>query len=87
MQSYIFIRWGIFERGSDLKIEIYRESVWRIITTLGRTSAGALLCRVNIKFDDLWKHLVSESQKTIKCELVFAPIASDILTAPQPTSR
>ena len=87
MQSHIFILCSIFEQGSNLKIEIYKESQRRKIITLGHASEGELLCQVSVKFDDLWKHLVFELQKTTKCELTFASIASDTLTAPQPTLR
>jgi len=83
----MFIRYSIFEQGTDLTIKIYNESQWKKLFTLGRASEGDLLCQVSIKFDDLWKHLVSESQKTKKCELIFASVAFDILMAPQPTSR
>ena len=86
-QSHVFIQCSIFEQGTDLTIEIYKESRRRKLLTLGRASEGDLLCQVSIKFDDLWKHLVSESQKTTKCELIFVSIASDILTAPQRSSR
>ena len=82
------LRSSIFKEGSNLDIEIYkRHSRRRKILTLGHASEDEFLCKVNIKFDDLWKHLVSESQKTKKCEFIFALIASDILRAPQPTSR
>jgi len=53
----------------------------------GRVSENELLCKASIGFDDLWKHLVSESQKEAKCELVFALIASNILRVPQQTLR
>jgi len=86
-QSHISIRCSIFEQESDLTIKIYKESRCRKILTLRRASEGDLLCSANIKFDDLWKNLVLESQKTKKCELISASIASDILMAPQPTLR
>ena len=69
MQSYIFIRCSILEEGSDLNIEIYKESRQKKIMTLGRTLEGDLVCQVNIKFDDLWRHLVSESQKETNVSL------------------
>jgi len=87
MQSYIFIRCSILEEGSDLNIEIYKESRRKEIITLGRTLEGDLVCRVSIKFDDLWGHLVSESQEETKCELIFVSIASNGLRIPQQTSR
>jgi len=87
MQSYIFIRCSIFKEGSNLNIEIYKESRRKKIMTFGSVSEGDLLCRVSIKFDDLWRHLVAESQKETKCELMFVSIASDGLRIPQQTSR
>jgi len=86
-QPHVFIWCSIFEQGADLTIKLYKESRRRKLLTLGRASEGDLLCQVSVKFDDLWKHLVSESQKTTKCELIFVSIASDILTAPQRSSR
>ena len=69
---------SIFEEGNDLNIEIYeKHSLWQ----------DKLLCKVSIWFDDLWKHLVSESQKEAKCELVFTLIALNILRVPQQTLR
>ena len=80
MQSYMFIGCSIFKEGSGLNIEIYqRHSRRRKILTLGHASEDKFLCKANIKFDDLWKHLASESQKTTRCELIFALIASNIL--------
>ena len=81
------MRCSIFKEGDDLNIEIYKESQQKKIITLGRTSEGDLLCRVSIKFDDLWRHLVFESQKETKCELIFVSIASNGLRIPQQTSR
>jgi len=78
MQSYILMRCSIFEEGNDLNIEIYEKHSLR---------QDKLLCKASIRFDSLWKHLVSESQKEAKCELSFALIASNILRVPQPTSR
>ena len=87
MRSYIFMRCSIFKEGSDLNIEIYKESRRKKIMTRGHTLEGDLLCQVNIKFDDLWRHLVSESQKESKCELIFVSIASNGLRIPQQISR
>lgn len=68
---YIFMRCSIVKEGNNLNIEIYKESrQWKIIT-LGHVSEGDLLCRVSIKFDNLWRYLVSESQKETKCELIL----------------
>jgi len=71
-QSHIFIQCSIFEHESDLTIKIYKKSQRRRIVTFGRAPEGDILCQVSIKFDDLWKYLVSESQKTRKCELILA---------------
>jgi len=68
------MRCSIFEEGNDLNIEIYEKHSLR---------QDELLCKASIRFDNLWKHLVSESQKEAKCELVFASIASNILRVPQ----
>jgi len=78
---------SIFKEGSDLNIEIYKGSRRKKIITLGRTLEGDLVCQVNIKFDDLWRHLVSESQKETKCKLIFVSIASNGLRIPQQISR
>ena len=69
MQSYILMRCSIFKEGSDLNIEIYKKHSQRLeIITFGHASEDELLCKANIRFDDLWKHLVSDSQKEVKCE-------------------
>lgn len=85
MQSCIFMQCSIFKEENDLNIEIYKESQQRKIITLGRASEGHLLCRASIKFNDLWRHLVSESRKEIKCELIFTSVASDKLRILQRT--
>ena len=87
MQPYMFMQHSIIKEGGDLNIEIHKESRRRKIITLGRISEGDLLCEVNIKFDVLWKHLVLESQKESKCELIFALIGSNMLKIPQQTSQ
>jgi len=87
MQSYIFIRCSIFKEGNDMNIEIYKESRGKKIITFGSASEGNLLCQVSIKFDDLWRHLVSESQNEMKCKLIFVSITSGGLMIPQQTSR
>jgi len=88
MQSYILMWCSIFEEGNDLNIEIYKKhSLRQEIKTLGRASQDELLCKANIRFDNLWKQLVSELQKEAKCELAFALIASNILRVSQQSSR
>jgi len=87
MQSYLYVWCSILKEGSDLNIEIYKESQqWKIIT-FRRAPVSDLLCGISIKFDDLWKHLVSESQMETKCELILASISSNVLRMPQPTSQ
>jgi len=82
------MRCSIFEEGNDLNIEIYKKhSLRQEIKTLGRASQDEFLCKASIRFDDLWKHLVSSSQKEAKCELVFTLIALNILRVPQQTLR
>jgi len=82
------MRCSIFEEGNDLNVEIYKKHSLRLeIKTFGCALQDELLCKASIRFDDLWKHLVSESQKEEKCELVFTLIASNILRVPQPTSK
>jgi len=86
MQSYILTRCSIFEEGNDLNIEVYKKHSLRLeIRTFGHASQDELLCKASIRFDDLWKHLVSESQKEAKCELVFTLITLNILGVPQQT--
>ena len=68
------MRCSIFEEGNDLNVEIYEKHSLR---------QDKLLCKASIRFDDLWKHLVSESQKESKCELVFTLISLNILRVPQ----
>jgi len=86
-QLYIFMRYSIVKEGSDLNIEIHKQPQRRKIITLGRAPEGDLLCEAKIKFDVLWKHLVLESQKETKCELILALIAYDMLKIPQQTSQ
>jgi len=79
---------SIFEEGSTLNIKIYtRHSLWKKVLTCGQVSEDEYLSEAAIEFDDLWRHLISESQKTTKCESIFASIASDILRTAQQTLR
>ena len=68
---------SILNEGSDLNIEIHkyyrREKYLRIIYGNKDNSP----CRTSIKFDYLWKHLVSEEQEGTKCELIFCSITLD----------
>ena len=68
---------SILKEGSDLKIEIheyYRREKYLGIRHGNKDNSP---CRTSIKFDDLWKHLVSEAQKGTKCELIFCSITLD----------
>ena len=51
-----------------------------------RTQKNDYPCQTSIKFDDLWKHLVSEAQKETKCKLIFSSITLHLLRVLQPTS-
>jgi len=68
---------SILNEGSDLNIEIheyYRREKYFGIRHSNKDSSP---CRTSIKFDDLWKHLVSKEQEGTKCELVFCLITLD----------
>jgi len=81
MQSYILMFCSILEEGSVLNIKIYKKhSLWQKFLAFGWTSEDEPLCEAAIRFDDLWKYLVSESQKITRCESIFTSIASDILS-------
>jgi len=49
------------------------------IFSLGHFSKDDPVCKVSIKYEDLWDHLVSETQEGTKCRLIFASIASSLL--------
>jgi len=86
-QLYTFMRCRIVKEGSELNIEIHKESQRRRIITFGRAPEGDLVCSARIKFDVLWKHLVLESRKETKCEFILVSIAYDMLKIPQQTSQ
>jgi len=44
-------------------------------------------CRVSIKFNDLWNHLVSQTQEGTKCTLIFVSIALGLLRINQQISK
>jgi len=81
----MFMRRSIFKGGSDLNIEIHQERSWRQKANLFRRTSQHLY-KTTIKFDDLWKYLVLESQKESKCGFIFASITSDMLKIPKQTS-
>ena len=67
---------SILEGGSDLNIEIHKY-FRREKYGMRRGNKDNSPCRTSIKFDDLWKHLVSEEQEGTKCELIFCSITLD----------
>jgi len=81
------MRCSIVKEGRDLNIKIHKESRQRKVITLGRAPESNLLCKAKVKFDVLWNHLVLESQKETKRELIFVSIVSDELKIPQQTSQ
>ena len=86
-QCSTFVRCSILKQGSDLDIEMHREhSLQHKIFSFGHISDDPL-CRVSIKFNDLWDHLVSETQKGTKCRLIFVSIALSLLRILQQISK
>jgi len=79
---YIFMWCRIFHKGSDLNIEIHKYLRWPRIFRSERTSKVDPLCKVSIKFDELWEHLASEAQQETNCELIFASIISHLTSIP-----
>ena len=68
---------SILKEGSDLNIEMhkyYRREKYLSFIYGNKDNSP---CRTSIKFDDLWKHLVSEEQEGTKCELIFCSITLD----------
>jgi len=79
---------SILKQESDLDIEIHRKYPLRQkILSLGRISKDDPLCKISVKFDDLWDHLVSETQEGTNCRLIFASFASNLLRILQQISR
>ena len=54
--------------------------------SLGSTLKGNYLCKASVKFNNLWKHLISEAQKETKYRLIFSLITSDLIKVLQLTS-
>jgi len=79
--------WGsMLVEGSELNIEIHKKhSRRREILMLGRTPKEELMCKVSIRFDDLWKHLSSGTETS--CEGIFTLIIPNLLRGPQRNSR
>jgi len=87
MQSYMFMWCRRFQEGSNLNIEIHECFRRPKIFRSKNISQDNLLCKVSVKFNDLWEHLVSEAQQETSCELIFASFISHLLRVPQRTSR
>jgi len=87
MQSSIFMWYRRLQEGNNLNIEIHKYFRWPKIFRSKHTSQDDLPCKVSVKFDDLWEHLVSQAQQETNCELIFSSINSCLLRAPQRTSR
>jgi len=69
-QCLTFVQCSILKQESDLDIEIHRKHpLRRKISSLGDFSKDDPLCKVNVKFAELWDYLVSETQEEIKCRL------------------
>ena len=68
---------SILNEGSDLNIEIHEYSRREKYFGIRHGNKDNSPCRTSIKFDDLWKHLVSEEQEGTKCELIFCSITLD----------
>jgi len=74
------MRCSILKHESDMDIEIHRKHpLRRKIFNFGRISEDDPLCQVSIKFNDLWDHLVSETQEGTECGLIFFSFASSLL--------
>jgi len=82
MQFHILMWCRIFQEGSSLNIEIHKHFQRLRILRFKRASQDDLLCKASIKFDDIWGHLVLETQRGTNCELMFALIISHLLRAP-----
>ena len=68
---------SILKEGSDLNIEIHEYYRREKYFGIRHGNKDNVPCRTSIKFDDLWKHLVSEEQEGTKCELIFCSITLD----------
>ena len=72
---------SILKEGSDLHIEIHEYFRREKYLGIRHDNKDNVPCKTSIKFDDLWKHLVSEEQEgtkcETKCELIFSLITLD----------
>ena len=79
---------SILEQESDLDIEIHRKHpLRRKISSLGDFSKDDPVCKVSIKFEELWDHLASETQEGTKCRLIFSSFVSSLLRILEQISR
>jgi len=65
--------------GSELNIEIHKKHSRRQKILTG--SEEGSMCKANIKFDDLRKHL--SSRTGTNCERIYTSISPDFLIGPQ----
>ena len=72
---------SILNEGSDLNIEIHEYYRREKYFGIRHDNKDNVPCRTSIKFDGLWKHLVSKEQEgtkcETKCELIFSLITLD----------
>ena len=67
----------ILNEGSDLNIEIHTYYRREKYFGIRHGNKSHFPPKASVKFDYLWKHLVSEEQEGTKCELVFCSITLD----------
>jgi len=74
------VQCSILEQESDLDIEVHRRHPRRQkILSLGWIFKDDPPCKGRVKFNDLWDHLVSETQKGTKCELISVSTVPNLL--------
>jgi len=74
------VRCSILEQESDLDIEIHiKYPLRQKILSPGHIFKDDDPYKVSVKFNDLWDHLVSETQEGTKSRLIFASFASSLL--------
>jgi len=82
------VRCSLLQQKNDLDIEIHRKyPLQQKILSPGRIFKDDPPCKVSVKFDDLWDHLVSETQEGTTCRLIFDSIAPFFLRILQQISR
>ena len=71
---------SILEQEIGLDIEIHRKYPLRQkIFRPGHIFKDDPPCKVSVKFNDLWDHLISEIQEGTKCRLIFDSISPSLL--------